>query len=358
MNDKQRISVPFLVSGILFICLAISSELFYTGFVSVGSKLLWTFDRSVYRNIGIYFYDNDYIVSPTDKTSCEYELAQMCALKKELDEHGVGLLYVNKPTKYLDDSIFDEFGVESYCNRNADALLEMLREKGIETLDLREEIKRDGLDIYDMFYRTDHHWTVPSGKWGAMKIAEKLDSSFGYDIDISMYDDAKYTFEVFHDEWLGEQGRKFEGSGIKKDDYTVVKPAFETHYLFNGGETDFSAFIGSYPPCGHYVYSACTVENTDAKSGSVLMLGDSYDVVTEPFLSLGVRSIARIVRRDIGEDDFDVYETLLKGKDIDTVIVCYASFMIGAHDDPGSANYRMFSFVPDERLGEFGYTDK
>ena len=29
----------------------------------------------------------------------------------------------------------------------------------------------------------------------------------------------------------------------------------------------------------------------------------------------------------------------------DAVIVCYAPFMIGAHDDPDSDNYKMFRFT-------------
>lgn len=31
-----------------------------------------------------------------------------------------------------------------------------------------------------------------------------------------------------------------------------------------------------------------------------------------------------------------------EGEDYDTVIIAYAQFMIGAHDNEGSANYRMF----------------
>lgn len=35
---------------------------------------------------------------------------------------------------------------------------------------------------------------------------------------------------------------------------------------------------------------------------------------------------------------------LIESGDYDTVIIAYAQFMIGAHDDETNANYRMFTF--------------
>lgn len=39
----------------------------------------------------------------------------------------------------------------------------------------------------------------------------------------------------------------------------------------------------------------------------------------------------------------NVYDYIAKGK-YDTVIVNYASIMIGAHENPSSSNYKVFSF--------------
>lgn len=60
---------------------------------------------------------------------------------------------------------------------------------------IREKIREDGLDIYDMFYRTDHHWKTWSGLWAAEKIAAGLNELRGYDIDLSLYDESRYTFK-------------------------------------------------------------------------------------------------------------------------------------------------------------------
>lgn len=71
-----------------------------------------------------------------------------------------------------------------------------------------------------------------------------------------------------------------------------------------------------------------------------MLLGDSYEQVTAPFLSLGVNEVQTLVLRDYA----DSLKEYIKQNDPDTVIVTYASFMIGAHDDPNSANYAMFDF--------------
>ena len=42
-------------------------------------------------------------------------------------------------------------------------------------------------------------------------------------------------------------------------------------------------------------------------------------------------------------DSFSLRQLIIDNK-YDTVLICYAQFMIGAHDNPGSANYKMFTF--------------
>ena len=71
-------------------------------------------------------------------------------------------------------------------------------------------------------------------------------------------------------------------------------------------------------------------------------MGDSYAMVTEPFLSLGVNQIDFLIMRN-KDDSFSLRKYILDNQ-YDTVLICYAQFMIGAHDNPQSDNYRMFTF--------------
>ena len=115
------------------------------------------------RSYGMNITTTGYNVGRYEKTSTDYEVQQMTDFKNYLDSKGIRLLYVNEPAKYIDDAYYTEqFGGESYLNRNADLFLQRISEAGIESLDLRDCIAEEGLDPMSLFYRTDHHWTVPA----------------------------------------------------------------------------------------------------------------------------------------------------------------------------------------------------
>lgn len=310
--------------------------------------------QGYYSSMGMYVTDDKYIVSSSAETSTDYEYEEVVAFKEYLDEKGINLIYINEPTKYMDDDIFlREFGLKSYSNKNADLFLKRISEAGVNTIDLREEIVQDGLDIRGMFYRTDHHWTTRSGLWAAGKIAEGLNTYCGYEIDTSIYDESNYSFMERKNCWLGEQGRKVAVSYVGLDDHTEIKPNFATSFTFKYGdgmvEGTFDNFVDEsvynsqedmyHAPSWHYSYICPNVINNNVDYGKVLVLGDSYEYVMLPFLALGVSKIDWLIMRDYGGS---LREYIDVG-DYDTVLVCYAQFMIGAHDDPQSANYAMFS---------------
>ena len=314
--------------------------------------------RGYYSSIGMYVTDDYYIVSAYPKTSTDYEYEQMLSFKSFLDEQGVNLMYVNQPTKYVDDSLFSRsFGIESYSNRNADLFLQRISDAGIYVIDLREKMQEDGLNVADMFYRTDHHWTTASGLWATQKIAEGLNAYCGYSIDLSLYDSQNYIFKTWENCWLGEQGKKLAVTYIGLDDYTEIKPNFPTSYTFitkDDGQVDgtFDDFIDetryntesdiSTASSWHYSYSRRNCVNNNAKYGKVLLLADSFAQVTQPFISLGVGETYSLILRGY-DDSFDLRQYIIENE-FDTVLICYAQFMIGAHDDPNNVNHRMFTF--------------
>ncbi len=311
-----------------------------------------------YSDLGMYITDDNYIVSAYPKTSTDYEYQQVMALKNSLDKAGINLVYVNKPVKYTDDEWFTEqFGTETYGNANATLLMERLSNEGVFVIDLRDNILEDHMNVREMFYRTDHHWTTRSGLWAAKQIAEGLNENCGYSIDTSIYDESNFEMITRESCWLGEQGRKVSQAYVGLDDYTEIKPKNETHYLFataDGNEAGaFEDFIDETiydlnanvydSPSWHYSYMQRECHNEDIAYGKVLLVGDSYDQTTEPFLSLGISEMDYVVLRDVDEQ-FNLEKYILDN-DFDTVILCYAQFMIGAHDDEDSANYNMFTFV-------------
>ena len=314
--------------------------------------------QGYYSNMGMYITDNGYIVSSSKKTTTDYEVEQTIAFRDFLEANGVYLLYVNEPTKYDDDSLFSKsFGVETYSNRNMDLFLSRIREAGVNAIDLRESIHQEGIKIADLFYRTDHHWTTSAGLWATRIMADGLNKYCGYNIDISIYDQEKYDIRKWTSCWLGEQGRKVAVTYVGLDNYTEIKPKFETNYTFKSedGKTyngTFDNFINEkvyntensvYENSSwHYSYNRINCINNNVGTGKILILGDSYDNVTQCFLSLGVREVDSIILRS-GDDSFNLRNHIINNG-YDTVIIAYAQFMVGAHDNPSSTNYRMFAF--------------
>lgn len=329
------------------------------GFLEANSFVRSTLGlQDYYKNKGVYVMSDGYIVGVYPETSTDYEYEQTLDFKAFLDDIDVNLIYVNEPIKYVDDScITEEFGMQSYINANTDKYLERIGEAGVTYIDLRDSLKDDGYLPKELFYRTDHHWTVSSGKWAASKMACALNDYCGYNIDLAKFDDANYEITEYKNCWLGEQGKVVGESYVGLDDYTCIKPAYNTNYDIidkNGGvrkgtfddfvdESVYNTEIDVYNcPRWHYSYDMHHCINNDIANGKVLLLGDSYDVVTAPFLSLAVNEVDYLVLREY-DKSFDLRQYIIDGG-YDTVLVCYAQFMIGAHDDVDSANYRMFDF--------------
>lgn len=314
--------------------------------------------QGYYSDMGMYITDDNYIVSAYDYTSTDYEVQQTVGFRDFLEANGVKLLYVNEPTKYTDDSLFQEsFGIKTYSNQNADLFLSRIREAGINAIDLRENILDDNLNSFDLFYRTDHHWTTSAGLWATRIIAEGLNAFCGYNIDLSLYNVENFNSKEWKECWLGEQGRKIGKSYTGLDDYTEIKPRYATDFTFKNADGStwngtFDNFIneGVYNTendvyvngSWHYSYNRINCINNNVDVGKVLIIGDSYEHVIQPFISLGVHEVDSLILRDCG-DDFSLRNYILENG-YDTVIIAYAQFMVGAHDDVTSANYKMFTF--------------
>ncbi len=321
--------------------------------------------REIYQNSGGVVGSNGYVVGIYPQTSIDYELQQTLALKNFLDERGIQLLYVNEPTKYFDDTFIQkDLGKKTYVNSNIDLFLSSLEDVGIDYIDLRSTYARMGLDSFSLFYKTDHHWTVPAGKIAAQEIAATLNENFGYKIDLDLYEDENFTTTHFDNAWLGEQGRKLSASFVGMDDYDLILPKYDTDFTvtYRDGNTYSGTFgevlvsQGVYvskanndiynAPSWHYSYmsggvtESIVLNNTNPDKKKILVLGDSFEQVTVPFLSLGVSEIQTLILRS--------YEGSLRdyidAHDIDTVIIAYVSSMIVENDKEASANYTIFDF--------------
>lgn len=322
---------------------------------SLGTRNFYSYSKHVNISTDGYVLGNEgsYITA-------DYEVEQITALKEYLDNKGINLLYVNEPIKYTDDNYFKEqFGKESYSNKNADLFLSRIDEAGINYIDLRDNISDEGIDCKTLFYRTDHHWTLPAGKWAAEIVADRLNESCGYDIDMSLLDDNNFKYTLYEKVWLGEQGKLISETYLPPDDYTLIEPLYDTDFIVEDHDGDvvthgdFDIFINRniinsdddlYSPISwHYIFDRFdwnTVHNNKVSGGKVLMLTDSYGTAMAPFMFLYLENMEVIEMRDTNESIRDIID---RG-DYDTIIIAYPQFELGAHTDASNRSYRMFDF--------------
>jgi hypothetical protein len=121
-------------------------------------------------------------------------------------------------------------GVKNYVNESADDFLALLRKGGVAVLDLRDALHADGLNHYEMFYKTEHHWTIPAAFWANRKIIEYL-AGHGLiaNYNAAILDKKNWTATTFKNCFLGSQGRRVGTLFDGMDDCTFFEPRFQTN---------------------------------------------------------------------------------------------------------------------------------
>jgi hypothetical protein len=249
--------------------------------------------------------NNGYLMSPMLPASDErlkYEADQIIALQNELESQGVQFLYVATLTK---NSKYDPqlpVGEDDYTNSNLDKFLSYLDEGGVNYLDLRETAHEEGLNTYDLFYHTDHHWTTEAGFWAYTEIAKWLEANCGFEIDDTLTDFDNYEVTHYENAVLGSRGKRVGVCYGGLDDFDVIKPKFETKledlethevgtfedllinedYVKENKDKLLSADIYDLGLQGsmHTQNQLCTNDS------NIILVGDSFSFTVEQYLAL------------------------------------------------------------------------
>ncbi|MBQ0041378.1 MAG: hypothetical protein KBS56_05050 [Clostridiales bacterium] len=289
----------------------------------------------------VYKLSNGQIMYNLDERDMRDYAGQLVKLDNELNKLGIGLTYVQLPNKIKDDSYMPP-GTKTYGNINADNLVALLREESVDTIDIREEIEKAGLDWSSLFFKTDHHWLPTTGLWASGIIMEHLGDRYNYPINKSYYDYENYDSEV-HENWmLGAVGRRVGVLYDGLDDIEILNPKFQTDFDLVGisdAGTDHRAgsfydsmylwdnlknradFVNnSYSTYIGKEYSIATVENKLNKNGmKILLIRDSFSCAITPFISLNASSTKNIDLRRYKKNILK----LCKEYQPDAVVVAY-----------------------------------
>lgn len=160
---------------------------------------------------------------------------RMMKLKKAAESKGTKAVYIMTPDKYIVGQTEFPKGIPyNYANETADNFLKMLQKNGVDTIDYRELLKNDGMYNQDIFYKTDHHWTVETSFWAFTKLVDTLENKYGETFtNKELYTDINnYNQITYKDSYIGSIGRKVGKIYAGVEDYTFIFPKFDTSYSF------------------------------------------------------------------------------------------------------------------------------
>lgn len=282
------------------------------------------------------------------KQDVSEELESIYALKKELDKHDIPLLYIQAPFKLQAGEKQLPENVKDHANENADRFLKGLDAAGIDYLDLRAKYWSKGLDQNQLFFNTDHHWTINGAFNSYVEIVETLNRGYGFRIDEKYTDLDNFDQEVFNDYYIGSMGRRVGEAYGGTDDFTLITPKFDTDYTLYereyGGEKVYEGSFreavltnsyleeGTPPETNRYAaYHGDNAElqfvNHNVSGGKVLMIKDSFGLPIYSFLSTGVHEVRAL---DVRLFQDSVAEYAIKHRP-DVVIILYNADCFGGN---------------------------
>ena len=151
-------------------------------------------------------------------------------LQDYVEPKGTKVLFAIAPGKYVPGQTQVRSGL-SVNNPNAavDELLFYLNRLGVETLDLRQSVPNEELSYEETFFKTDHHWTIPAAFYATGDLVDKMEQSFGVDLDpLDYYTNiANYDMVTYKQGMLGSMGRKTGAAFSGLEDFTALWPHYE-----------------------------------------------------------------------------------------------------------------------------------
>lgn len=270
--------------------------------------------------------------------------AQVARLKDYLAAKGKPLLYVACP---YTESAYDPqlpAGIVNYANDNHTRFLEMLKERGVDTIDIRASFQEDGIDHYDMMYATDHHWNTDAGLYAYNQIEAYLREKTGCVTDARIGNAEHYEIRVWPEHHLGMYGQRTGRYFGGIDDFKLYLPKFPTLVHRAGDEQPGSldavfydtAPLESRDYTSRYTYDAVLgglaisgnrfVNHLAENDMHILVLSDSFYKALCPFLITAYKDVQYAYFTEVP----DVTTVAnMEMNNYDAVIILYEPAIIG-----------------------------
>lgn len=234
----------------------------------------------------------------------------------------IPLVYVQAPSKMSMSPDEAMPGITNYTYAKNALFGEKARSLGIDYVDASQWLSGTDED----FYKTDHHWTTEACFDVAAGICGYLKDNYGIEIPEAALDRSSYDFTTHEKAFLGAEGRRTGIWYAGLDDFTEIKPVFDTdfditisdkdgvrserHGSFTEAVMDTSKDVSrySFEDSAYYEYwsgdygriHVVNKKNPDAPR--VLVFKDSYGVPVTAFLTCAFGSMDIIDIRYYSDD--------------------------------------------------------
>ncbi len=285
--------------------------------------------------------NNGYLTFVSGKGDYESAARNTIELNSYLKQRNIDFLFVMAPGKINKYDPQLPVGIEDYSNSDMDNFLEVLTFEEIDYIDIRKEIFDSGLNQYDYFFKTDHHWTPEAAFFAYQKVSERLEK-YGLTVDETHLDPDNYNKKVYENWFLGSQGKR---TGIYYggvDDISLIYPKFKTSFTVTTGEEkksgDFentmfqNKHIDTKDYFAHNPYAVYTggdfplqiMKNHKCENGKkILLIRNSFACTLAPFIALDCEELHILDLRHY--EDGTVKEYVEKVNP-DIVMILYNSF--------------------------------
>ena len=285
---------------------------------------------------GVVKLNNGYLLTTFDRSSDEFLNAcadNVSALNAYLAKRGTALVYASTP--YTSGKYDPELpaGIEDYGNDNIDRFVAMLEQKGVDTIDFRETMREDGINHYDMMYKTDHHRNTKAGFYAYGKLEDYIVEKTGCTVDERISDIDCYTITTYPEWHLGSRGQRTGRYYAGIDDFDLILPSFETKIQHKNGTvgTLEELAINKAPLMerkytSRYTYDWTLGGSTESflnlncpNDIKVLIITDSFGNAVNPYLIIGFREFTCVYNAKSDE----ITPEYIESYDPDVVILMY-----------------------------------
>jgi hypothetical protein len=296
-----------------------------------------------------------------------YERANaIMELVNYLDENEP-FLFVRVPSKLQDNSLLPIAFSDSYKIEDSEKFLQIIRDYGIDTLDLRAEMEKDGIDFATAFFRGDHHWTAETALWAFGKIAEFANREHGFTVPESAWDSLSFDHMTFSRAFLGEESKAVNDLA-NYEDITVLGPRFVTEITvtdirmeYYGNVRISDSFADVFMPLLRFAYydgftysdlntlarDFVRFENTDAvEQKKVLLIADSMGF---PLATYFANTFAIVDQLYLMQGNNERVWSAVAEYDYDLVVFVLSDGVVPFGDEEGFWDDRLYLGTPPRR---------